>query len=326
MRHFYPPFWLSEVHTRASLAGFAEAPTPANLNFLFHNAYTITPAELRKTILTLAVQGKLVAQDANDEPSDLLLKKIEVERRRFGEAHKFREPMPEAVDNTSAVFTIPASWTWVRLSSLFNAVTDGDHLPPPKSDDGIAFLTIGNITTGKLDFGRTRYVSDSYYRGLAEFRRPFRGDILYTVVGATYGRPALVDSDRPFCVQRHIAILKPAPSSEVGFLMATLRSPFVYEQATASTTGTAQPTIPLGALRNFLVPLPPLAEQRRIVTKVDQLMALVDQMETQLTTSRATAEQLMEAVVAELTVSAPPSHTESSIDHRMKFQEPTYDI
>src|SRR5262249_6000612 len=162
-----------------------------------------------------------------------------------------------------------------RLSSLFNAITDGDHLPPPKSDDGIAFLTIGNVTTGKLDFAGSRFVPESYYKGLADFRRPSRGDILYTVVGATYGRAALVETDRPFCVQRHIAILKAPRSIEVGFLMIVLRSPLAYDQATASTTGTAQPTIPLGSLRNFLAPLPPLSEQRRITARVDQLMALV---------------------------------------------------
>jgi type I restriction enzyme S subunit len=157
------------------------------------------------------------------------------------------------------------------------------------------------MTTGTLDFEGSRFVPDSYYRELADFRRPIRGDILYTVVGATYGRPALVETDRPFCVQRHIAILKPPQSIDVGFLMAVLRSPLAYDQASASTTGTAQPTIPLGSLRNFAVPLPPLAEQRRIVAKVAQLMALVDELETQLTASRATAANLLSALVAELT-------------------------
>jgi type I restriction enzyme S subunit len=287
--------------TRASLARFADAPTPANLPFLFHSFYPIPPADLRKSILTLAVQGKLVLQDPNDEPAEELFAKLESERQRFADAHKFRSPVPKPTHESSVPFDIPTSWRWCRLSSIFNAVTDGDHLPPPKSDDGVAFLTIGNITTGKLEFEGSRFVPESYYQGLADFRRPIRGDILYTVVGATYGRPALVETDRPFCVQRHIAILKPPQNIEVGFLMTVLRSPLAYEQATASTTGTAQPTIPLGSLRNFTAPLPPLAEQRRIVAKVEQLMALVDQLETQLAASRATAANLLSALVAELT-------------------------
>jgi type I restriction enzyme S subunit len=286
---------------RASLARFADAPTPANLEFLFHSSFIIPPSSLRKSILTLAVQGKLVPQDPNDEPAEKLFAKLEREQRRFADAHKFRSPVGAPVEETTAPFAIPSSWKWCRLSSLFNAVTDGDHLPPPKSDDGVAFLTIGNITTGTLDFEGCRFVPDSYYRSLADFRRPIRGDILYTVVGATYGRPALVESDRPFCVQRHIAILKPPQSVEVRFLMAVLQSPLAYDQASASTTGTAQPTIPLGSLRNFAAPLPPLAEQRRIVAKVEQLMALVDALETQLAASRATAANLLSALVAELT-------------------------
>jgi type I restriction enzyme, S subunit len=286
---------------RASLARFADAPTPDNLNLIFHTSFSVSPADLRKSILTLAVQGKLVPQDPNDEPAEELFAKLEKERRRFADAHKFRAPVGEPVDDSSGPFTIPTTWKWCRLSSVFNAVTDGDHLPPPKSDTGIAFLTIGNITTGTLDFEGSRLVPDSYYRGLADFRRPIRGDILYTVVGATYGRPALVESDRPFCVQRHIAILKPPQLVDVGFLMAVLRSPLAYDQASASTTGTAQPTIPLGSLRNFAVPLPPVAEQRRIVAKVEQLMALVDALEQQLAASRATAANLLSALVAELT-------------------------
>ena len=286
---------------RASLARFADAPTPANLEYLFHSSFIIPPSSLRRSILTLAVQGKLVPQDPNDEPASELFAKLEREQRRFADAHKFRSPVGAPVEETTAPFAIPSSWKWCRLSSLFNAVTDGDHLPPPKSDDGVAFLTIGNITTGTLDFEGCRFVPDSYYRGLADFRRPIRGDILYTVVGATYGRPALVESDRPFCVQRHIAILKPPQSVEVRFLMAVLQSPLAYDQASASTTGTAQPTIPLGSLRNFAAPLPPLAEQRRIVAKVEQLMALVDALETQLAASRTTAANLLSALVAELT-------------------------
>lgn len=294
------------VLARAALARFAEAPTPANLQLLFHPSYTISPADLRKSILTLAVRGRLVPQDPNDEPAEKLFGKVLSERRRFADANRFRSPVAEPLDESSAPFDIPATWKWCRLSSMFNAVTDGDHLPPPKSDDGVAFLTIGNITTGKLEFEGCRFVPKTYYRGLAAFRRPVNGDVLYTVVGATYGRPALVETNRPFCVQRHIAILKPPQSVEVGFLMTVLRSPLAYEQATASTTGTAQPTIRLGSLRNFAAPLPPLTEQRRIVAKVDELMLLVDELESQLAASRTTAANMLSAVVAELMVTGNP--------------------
>ena len=123
------------------------------------------------------------------------------------------------------------------------------------------------------------------------------GDILYTVVGATYGRPALVDTKREFCVQRHIAILKPAPSNDPEYLMALLRSSLVFNQATSGVTGTAQPTVPLGALRNFLVPLPPVNEQRRIVTKLNVLMRIVDQLERQQTNKANIATAYAQAAI-----------------------------
>jgi type I restriction enzyme, S subunit len=286
--------------TCAAIARFTEAPTSANLSFLFHRSYSIAPTDIRKTILDLAVRGKLVTQDPRDESAEILFGRIQDERDRYAELHGIRVNESKRKEKAVFPFKIPVPWEWTSLSSLFNVVTDGDHLPPPKADSGIAFLTIGNITTGHLDFSSTRFVPDQYYRALAEFRRPVIGDILYTVVGATYGRPALVDTTQPFCIQRHIAILRPAPSMDVGFLLLLLKSPLVYGQATASTTGTAQPTVPLGALRSFRVPLPPISEQRRIAAKASQLMTLADQLELQLVGSVATARKLLEAVVNEM--------------------------
>ncbi|MGO1305037.1 MAG: restriction endonuclease subunit S, partial [Sphingomonas parapaucimobilis] len=194
-------------------------------------------------------------------------------------------------------FRAPAGWTWGRLCLLLRVMPDGDPQPPPRADRGIAFLTIGNVTTGQLDFDGCRLVPESYFRALPAYRTPSKGDILYTVVGATFGRPALVESEREFCVQRHIAILKPAKTLEIRFLLLLLASPLVYDQAASSTTGTAQPTIALRPLRNFAVPVPPLAEQRRIVAKVDELMGLCNQLEASITTGGQTRSRLLEAVL-----------------------------
>ena len=139
----------------------------------------------------------------------------------------------------------------------------------------------------------------TYFKSLAPYRTPAKGDILYTVVGATYGRPALVETERDFCVQRHIAILKPAAAMHLRFLVWLLASPLIYDQATRSTTGAAQPTIALRPLRNFTAPLPPLAEQHRIVAKVDELMALCDRLEASLTTAAETRRRLLHALLAE---------------------------
>jgi type I restriction enzyme S subunit len=254
---------------------------------------------LRQTILNLAVRGKLVPQDANDEPASELLKRIAKEIAAYGKTNRIGQTGANPIPDDDLPFAAPNGWEWTRLCAVFKVITDGDHQPPPKADKGVAFLTIGNVTTGRLDFTGCRLVPEAYFKSLASYRTPAKGDILYTVVGATYGRPALVDTDRAFCVQRHIAILKPVEAMSVRFLMALLASPLIYDQATSSTTGTAQPTIALRPLRNFLAPLPPLAEQHRIVAKVDALMGLCDRLEAGLTATAATRRRLLEALLAE---------------------------
>ncbi|MBE9188682.1 restriction endonuclease subunit S, partial [Microcoleus sp. LEGE 07076] len=168
----------------------------------------------------------------------------------------------------------------------------------PKADRGVAFLTIGNVTTGTLDFEDCRLVPETYFQSLAPYRTPAKGDILYTVVGATYGRPAIVDTDREFCVQRHIAILKPVSNMDLRFTSWLLSSPLVYEQASKSTTGTAQPTIALRPLRNFLVPLPPIKEQQRIAEKVAQLLGICEVLKARLAESQRQQVQFADAVAS----------------------------
>ena len=255
--------------------------------------------QLRQTILNLAVRGKLVPQDANDEPAAELLKGIAMEIAAYSRVNRIGQTAAEPIPDDDLPFAVPNGWQWTRLCALFNVITDGDHQPPPKADKGVAFLTIGNVTTGQLNFTGCRLVPEAYFKSLAPYRTPAKGDILYTVVGATYGRPALVETDRAFCVQRHIAILKPVEAMNVRFLMALLASPLIYDQATNSTTGTAQPTIALRPLRSFLAPLPPLAEQHRIVAKVDELISLCDRLEADLTKSGKVRSRLLGALLHE---------------------------
>ncbi len=255
--------------------------------------------QLRQTILNLAVRGRLVTQDANDEPATELLKRIAKELSDYAAVNKIGKAHPEPIRDDDWPFSAPRGWQWTRLSALFKAITDGDHQPPPKADAGVAFLTIGNITTGRLDFSGCRLVPETYFKSLAPYRTPTKGDILYTVVGATYGRPAMVETDREFCVQRHIAILKPAETASLRFLVILLGSPLIYDQASRSITGTAQPTIGLRPLRNFVAPLPPLAEQHRIVAKVDELIALCDHLEASLTTGETARSRLLDGLLHE---------------------------
>jgi type I restriction enzyme S subunit len=253
--------------------------------------------QLRQTILNLAVRGQLVPQDANDESANELIALASIGISEFWKKHRVARNYPAPIEEVP--FPAPPSWRWSRMCEIFNVITDGDHQPPPRADEGIAFLTIGNISAGSIDFAGCRLVPETYLRGLPPYRVPSCGDILYTVVGATYGRPVLVNTNRAFCVQRHIAILKPSTAMSTRFLLYLLASSLIYDQASQSATGAAQPTIALKPLRNFLAPVPPINEQHRIVAKVDELMALCDQLEASLTTSETTRSRLLDALLHE---------------------------
>lgn len=234
---------------------------------------------LRRFILDLAVRGKLVAQEAGDEPAGELLKWIQTEKTRLVDAGVLKpEKPPQLRTEIQTLAPLPCGWKFVHLQDVCVSITDGDHLPPPQTENGVPFLVIGNVRSQTIDFAGCRYVADSYYQELAEIRRPTDGDILYTLVGS-YGIPVIVKDTRPFCVQRHIGILRPSKNVSLAFLAHLLKSGLAFDQATKCATGIAQKTVPLTGLRAMRIPLPPLAEQHRIATKVDELMVLCDQLE-----------------------------------------------
>jgi type I restriction enzyme S subunit len=253
--------------------------------------------QLKQTILQLAVMGKLVPQDTNDEPASVLLEKIAEEKIRLIKAGKIKKQkaLPE-VGEDERLFELPSEWEWVSLQTLLAIVTDGDHQAPPKSDNGIPFLVIGNLNQRKVTFDNCRYVPETYYTELDWSRKPLKGDILYTVTGS-YGIPIPVESIEPFCVQRHVAIFKATKSSPINYLSTILEAKYAFEYATEIATGIAQKTVPLTGLRKMPIPLPPLAEQHRIVSKVNQLLTLCDSLKVNLNQAQTTQTQLADAIV-----------------------------
>ena len=248
------------------------------------------PEALKKSILQEAVQGKLVPQDPSDEPAEALLERIRAEKQLLIKEGKIKKDKHESVifrrDNShyekrgpdevciddALPFEIPENWTWARLSSACVSIADGDHQPPPQVQDGIPFLVISNVSDGRVDFSDTRYVPKEYFDSLAEIRIPQCGDLLFTVTGS-YGIVIPVQTERKFCFQRHIALIKFSCLSP-DFMKLWLSSPLVHEQCRRAATGTAQKTVGLASLKGLLIPIPPLNEQKRIVQKLNTLLAL----------------------------------------------------
>lgn len=294
---------------RASLARFTEAPTPANLQFLFHPSYEVSPADLRKTILTLAVQGKLVPQDPDDELAEELFARIESTKKKLIEQRTIKRVTVEPNPCGDECGPLPPNWLWTRLGNAFD-VRDGTHDTPKYTTEGFPLITSKNIYSGRLLFEGANFISEKDHRRISERSRVDRGDILFAMIGSI-GNPVIVDTDREFSI-KNVALFKyfSAVDSEPRFLLLYLK--LVAEEMKAKAAGGVQAFVSLSFLRNYPFPLPPLAEQRRIVAKVEQLMALVNELEQQLAASRATAEKLLTALVAEL-VNAKNAHASAEV-------------
>ncbi len=153
-------------------------------------------------------------------------------------------------------------WKKVKLQEICESISDGDHLPPPKAEKGIPFVTISNIKDNQLDFTDTMFVPETYYEKLDNKRKAKTGDILYSVVGS-FGIPVLLKRDEKFVFQRHIAILRPN-KIESSFLYYTMLGRDFYAKADAAAIGAAQRTVSLTSLRNIEICLPPLETQQKI--------------------------------------------------------------
>ena len=256
--------------------------------------------QLKQTILQLAVMGKLVPQDPTDEPAAKLLERIAEEKAQLIKDKKIKKQkaLPPITDDEKP-FELPNGWEWCYLQGLFSVVTDGDHQAPPKADSGVPFLVIGNLNTGNIKFEDCKFVPDSYYQKLDWTRQPVKGDILYTVTGS-YGIPIVVKENKPFCVQRHVAILNSTKNTPIEFIRYVLLSKYSFDFATSVATGIAQKTVPLSGLRRMPVPLPPKNEVLAILEKIDVMMSICDQLKARLKDSQATQLHLTDAIVEQV--------------------------
>lgn len=275
---------------QATLARFAEAPTPANLNFLFHSSFSIQPSYLRKTILTLAVQGKLVAQDPNDETTAATLSRLGLQ---------------SSVDCTLSDASPPSSWSLVRFEDIAQTtggVTLGRKLANRKTIT-LPYLRVANVKRGAFDLSIIKEISIA--EDELERYSLRKGDLLMTEGGDwdKVGRAALWQGQIPNCLhQNHIfrSRMRSAELSPVWFELY-FNSPDgrrYFESAAKQTTNLA--SINMRQVRNCPIPLPPLAEQKRIVAKVEELIALVDALEAQQAAADQAATHLLDAVVSEL--------------------------
>ena len=258
---------------------------------------------LRQQILQEAIEGKLTAdwraQNTDVEPASELLKRITAEKSQLVKDKKIKaqNPLPP-ITNEEKPFELPQGWEWCRLGDICYKITDGFHNTPPKVTKGFPYIAATHVKSEKIDWSSCHYVSEEFHRELYTKTYPQRGEILLVNIGAGCGTPAIIDVDFEFSF-KNTAILK---FNQKAILNTYLFNCFVLNRDSIYkdlTKGGLQPFLSLKIINDFLIPIPPFLEQQAIVTKVEKLLALCDQLKTHVTQNETHAEKLMQAVLKE---------------------------
>ena len=272
--------------------------------------------QLRNSILQEAIEGRLVPQDPNDEPASALLERIREEKRRLVKEGKLKKKdlVETPISEDEKPFEIPESWEWTCLGNVLSKLTDGSHNPPPNSGFGYPVISALNIRNGEITLDNVqRYVTEQDFLKENPRTNISRGDIILGIIGGSIGNIAIYNHDTKVIAQRSIAIMNPLLINHQ-FTLYILKSPFVVTQLSKYASGSAQGGVYLGNLKQILLPLPPLAEQKRIVAKIEELMPKVEEY--------GKAQEALDKLNAELPEKLKKSILQEAIEGRLVPQDP----
>ena len=278
-------------------------------------------ADLRKSILQVAVHGKLVPQDKNDEPASELLKRIQAEKAALIKAGKLKKEKPLLpITEDEIPYDLPDGWVWCRLNEIYNFI-DYRGKTPTKTESGIPLITGANIKNGRMDYSQRWFISETEYserqrRGISK-----KGDIIFTTE-APLGHAALADLEVFSTGQRIITLQAYNISINNTLFLYFLLSADLQNRITLKKSGMTASGIKASLLKQVLIPLPSLAEQQRIVAKVDELMALCDELEA--------AEKEQDALESYLAEGLPKSILQAAVQGKLvpqgKDDEPASEL
>ncbi len=267
-------------------------------------------ARLRELILTLAVQGKLVPQDPADEPAGELLKKIRAEKDRLIAEGKIKRDKPLAeIAEEEKPFESPVGWEWVRLGALLKKIGAGSTPLGGREvyvSSGVKFLRSQNVWDDGLRLDGVAFIKPETHAKMAG-TVVVANDLLFNITGASIGRCAVVPSDFDEAnVSQHVTIIRSVLPELNAFLHKVLVSRHVQQTVMDVQVGVSREGLSIAKLGQFLIPVPPLAEQSRIVTRVEELMRLCDALEAKGRLEAAQHAQLVSTLLGTLTASTTP--------------------
>jgi type I restriction enzyme S subunit len=292
---------LAALTTTADQKEFAEA-----WQRIAHHFDTLLTTEysvelLKQTILQLAVMGKLGPQDPNDEPADHLLIKIRELRSRSAEKGDERESESLApIEEIDYPFEIKSNWKWVRLGEIHNVTSSKRIHARDYVSQGVPFYRskeIGELGRGQ-DVSTNIFITEEAFdqlRPLPGF--PKQGDLMLASIGASIGNNWITDQREFYYKDGNVTKISSHDLANMRYLQFFFDIPLLVKQISEGVAGSAYNALTIIKIKNLLFPLPPLAEQHRIVAKVDELMVFCDALKARLKDTQTTQVYLADAIV-----------------------------
>jgi type I restriction enzyme S subunit len=255
----------------------------------------------KAAVLKAAVEGRLVLTEAElarregrsyETGAQLLQRILRIRRSQWRGKGKYKEP---AARDTANLLELPEGWVWAAADQVCSQITDGEHIQPRYQPVGYPMLTAKNVRDGYVSFENVDHIAENDFRACLKRCAPVEGDVLIVSVGATTGRAALVGHCKPFALVRSVLLLRPLISSR--FLLNSLQAPWCQTYIRRASGSTAQAHLYIKDTRTIPLPLPPLAEQHRIVAEIDRRLSLVRGVEGEVDTNLKRAERLRQSVL-----------------------------
>ena len=234
------------------------------------------PEDMKESVLQYAIQGKLVEQRPEEGTGEELYRQIQTEKQRLIKEGKIKKekPLPKITED-ELPFDIPESWKWCRLSDVID-VRDGTHDSPKYVPVGIPLVTSKNLVNGVIDYGNVKYITQEDADKINVRSMVDDDDILFAMIGSI-GNPVLVKKDREFCI-KNMALFKRFTNTDISMRYVYWFLFYAQYKLKKEASGGVQSFISLSRFREYLIPLPPVAEQNRIVAKLEEILPLCERL------------------------------------------------
>ena len=238
----------------------------------------MTPLELKNSILQLAIQGKLVEQRPEEGTAEELYKRIRAEKQALIKAGKIKKekPLPEITED-EIPFELPENWVASRLGEICYKITDETHKTPRYTSEGIKFVSAKDLYSGKLSFDQCKYISEEEHAELYKRCNPERGDLLISKSGSI-GTVTTINVDFAFSLFESLALVKYEQTAILPEYLKYAVQCACFHLSDDNVRGVAVKHLPIASICSLVIPLPPLAEQKRIVARLEELLPLCERL------------------------------------------------